>query len=307
MKFSNIALLSAFAVSALAEEAAQIFYSCLVPNTIAFTIDDGPTEKTPELLAALRDANIKATFYVNGANIMKDVNGDPLPSVVPFIKQIYDDGHEIGSHTYNHACLTAQCKLNNPLMIEMSTKEIFTEQITKNEDLIYKAIGKYPASYRAPFGDGQNSGAVSQDLLNWLYELGYPYAIHWDIETQDMEFSNQSDDIAFQKAQEHYNSDIGQKNTLITLQHAIPVTIEKIIPWLKDVWMPAHPDMKFVKVSECLGLTDDDVYKDAPGPKIPNSNAGKVEDESKSGSTSLLTGLLGTIAIVLFNIILNNY
>jgi len=265
MKFCNIAFISALVVSACAEEVAQIYYSCQKPNTIAFTIDDGPTEKTPELLAALKDANIKATFYVNGANVMRDVDGNPTPLVVPYIKQIYEEGHEIGSHTYNHACLTAECKANNPAMIEMSTKEIFTEQIKKNEDLIYEAIGKYPTTYRAPFGDGQNPGKVSQNLLTWLYELGYPYAIHWDIETQDMEFSNQSDDIAFAKAQEHYTSEVAQKDKLITLQHAIPVTIEKIIPWVKTVWMPAHPDMKFVTVSECLGLPSDAVYKSKPG------------------------------------------
>jgi len=80
-----------------------------------------------------------------------------------------------------------------------------------------------------------------------------------------MEFSNQSDDIAFAKAQEHYTIEVAQKDKLITLQHAIPVTIEKIIPWVKTVWMPAHPDMKFVTVSECLGLPSDAVYKSKPG------------------------------------------
>jgi len=304
MKFSNIALLSAFAVSACAGEMAEIFYTCKVPNTIAFTIDDGPTEHTAELLAALKEANITATFYVNAANVLRDEQSNPLPAVIPFIKDIYDAGHEIGSHTYNHACFSEQCITNNPGMKLMNTKEAFTEQIVNNENIIHEAIGKYPASYRAPFGDGQNPGAVNDTLREWAFELGYPYIVHWDIETQDMEFSNQSDDIAFAKAQEHYNGEVGQHNTLITLQHAIPVTIEKIIPWVKSTWMPAHPDMRFVTVSECLGLPSEAVYKSAPG-KIEkvqassnNPNSGKESSDAsmiKASVALLFTTLFATI------------
>ncbi|KAL6613357.1 glycoside hydrolase/deacetylase [Neocallimastix californiae] len=297
MKFSNIALLSALAVSTCAGEMAEIFYSCKVPNTIAFTIDDGPTDHTTELLAALKDANIVATFYVNGANVLRDADGNPLSTVIPFIKDIYEAGHEIGSHTYNHACFTQECLTNNPQMKFMGTREAFNEQIINNENIIFEAIGKYPATYRAPFGDGQNPGNVNDTLREWLYDLGYPYAVHWDIETQDMEFANQSDDIAFAKAQEHYNSEVGQKNTLITLQHAIPVTVEKIIPWVKNTWMPAHPDMKFVTVSECLGLPKEAVYKSKQG-KIEKVQPSKNSSSSNNNASSDASMIKTSIALL---------
>jgi len=287
---------------------ASIIRSCVVPNTIALTLDDGPTEHTLELLDTLDAAGIKATFYVNCNNLMKDVNGEPTALVKPYLQEIAKRGHEIGSHTYNHACLTAECLANNPLMKLMDTKETFTEQIVENENFIFDAIGKYPATYRAPFGDGMNPGGVNATLKQWLYELGYPYAIHWDIETRDMENANTSDDLAFQVAQEGYNSATGQKNTLITLQHVIPVTINKIIPWIVNEWAPAHPEMKFVKVSECLGLTDADVYKTAPGPK---TDFKKVNGDSNNPSTddakSLFTGLVGTTVIVLIAALLNSF
>jgi len=316
MKFSTV-LSSLFLSGLTLAQKAEIFYSCKQPNTIAITIDDGPTEKNPELLDALDAMGIKATFYINCDNVMRDANNQPTPLVKPYIQEIFKRGHEIGSHTYNHACFSQECIVNNPQMKFMGTREAFEEQIVLNENFIYDAIGKYPATYRAPFGDGQNPGNVNNTLLTWLYELGYPYAIHWDIETQDMEYSNQSDDIAFAKAQEHYNSEISKKDTLITLQHAIPVTIEKILPWVKDVWMPAHPNMKFVKVSECLGLTDDDVYKTAPGPKSPTKSkaiSGKVQSNKNNsntndsnGASSVYTGLLGSVVLVLFSTLLNYY
>jgi len=284
---------------------ASIIRSCVVPNTVALTLDDGPTEHTLELLDALDAAGIKATFYVNCNNLMKDVNGEPTALVAPYLQEIYNRGHEIGSHTYNHACFSAECIANNPLMKLMDTKEAFTEQIVQNENFIFNAIGKYPATYRAPFGDGMNPGGVNATLKQWLYELGYPYAIHWDIETRDMENANTSDDYAFQVAQEEYNSERAQKNTLITLQHVIPVTIEKIIPWVKNVWAPAHPDMKFVKVSECLGLTDDDVYKTAPGPKTNFKKVNGDANNDSSDAKSLFTGLAGTIVLVLLSTLFN--
>ena len=298
---------------ALAQNKAQIFYSCVKPDTIAFTIDDGPTEKTPELLDALDAAGITATFYINANNVMRDVNNEPTALVAPYIKNIYERGHEIGSHTYNHACFSETCLQNNPGLLcqdIMANKEVFTEQIVKNEDFIYNAIGVYPATYRAPFGDGQNPGLVNDTLLEWLYELGYPYAIHWDIETQDMENQNINDDYAFQQAQLHYNSEVGQKNTLITLQHAIPVTIEKIIPWIKNVWMPAHPNMKFVKVSECLGLTDNDIYRTSKGPvkgnnKINSSNSNNDDNNDSSDAKTIFTGLFGSIVLVALTSLIN--
>ncbi|ORX60124.1 glycoside hydrolase/deacetylase [Piromyces finnis] len=303
-----ISILSSLLLSGLtlAQNQAQIFYSCAKPNTIALTIDDGPTEKNPELLDALDNIGIKATFYVNCNNLMKDVNGEPTALVAPYLKEIYERGHEIGSHTYNHACLTEQCILNNPLMKLMDTKETFTEQIVKNEDFIYNAIGVYPATYRAPFGDGQNPGNVNNTLLEWLYELGYPYAIHWDIETQDMENQNINDDYAFQQAQEHYNSEVGQKDKLITLQHAIPVTIEKIIPWIKDVWMPAHPNMKFVKVSECLGLTDADIYRTTKGP-VKNPSSGNPSSDDSSNAKTIFTGLFGSVLLATISLLINYF
>jgi peptidoglycan/xylan/chitin deacetylase (PgdA/CDA1 family) len=283
-----------------AKPMAEVIYHCKQPNTIAFTIDDGPTDKTPELLAALKDAGIVATFYINGANVLKDEKGEPLPSVKPFIKDIFDNGHEIGSHTYNHACLTQQCKTNNPLMKVMDTKEAFTEQIVKNENLIYDAIGIYPASYRAPFGDGQNPGAVNNTLLEWLYELGYPYAVHWDIETRDMENSfSGGDDYAFAEAKRQYESPTAQNNTVITLQHAIPVTVEKIIPYIKKEWMPAHPNMKFVKVSECLGLPSDAVYKKSQGPVVSSEPQNSLSSDASMVKTSLFF-MISTLLTILY-------
>ncbi|MEV0295593.1 polysaccharide deacetylase family protein [Nocardia sp. NPDC050710] len=62
-------------------------------KVVALTLDDGPTANTPEVLKVLADADIPATFYLNG----RDLAAHPEAG-----RAIARAGHEIGNHTYNH-------------------------------------------------------------------------------------------------------------------------------------------------------------------------------------------------------------
>lgn len=68
-----------------------------IPNsnkTLYLTFDDGPTpEVTPWVLHLLRQHGIKATFFCIGENIRKH------PEI---FRQIVNEGHAIGNHTFNH-------------------------------------------------------------------------------------------------------------------------------------------------------------------------------------------------------------
>lgn len=58
------------------------------------TFDDGPTtEVTPWVLDRLREHNAKGTFFCLGRNV------DKYPDIY---RQIVDEGHAIGNHTYSH-------------------------------------------------------------------------------------------------------------------------------------------------------------------------------------------------------------
>ncbi len=66
---------------------------------VVLSFDDGPAgAQTLLLLDTLRDLGLKATFFVCGAAAAK------YPEVV---KQMAADGHEIGSHSWSHANMTA--------------------------------------------------------------------------------------------------------------------------------------------------------------------------------------------------------
>lgn len=63
-------------------------------NAVAITFDDGPSEWTRDILRTLKEENVKATFFLLGANI------DRHPEIA---QQIVRDGHVIGCHGYSHA------------------------------------------------------------------------------------------------------------------------------------------------------------------------------------------------------------
>lgn len=63
-------------------------------NEIILSFDDGPhPEKTPEILALLKKYDAKALFFCIGKEV------DKYPQIA---KQIVEDGHELGSHSYSH-------------------------------------------------------------------------------------------------------------------------------------------------------------------------------------------------------------
>ncbi len=65
-----------------------------VPGKIALTFDDGPDpEWTPQILDILKAKHVRATFFIIGANA--EANPD-------LVQRIFDEGHELGNHTYTH-------------------------------------------------------------------------------------------------------------------------------------------------------------------------------------------------------------
>lgn len=132
--------------------------SCTSPKRcIALTYDDGPTLHTPELLAALRRHHAKATFFTVGKSVVK------FPEIT---KQIDQDGHTIGNHSYSHYSLPS-----------LSEAKI-TSEITRTNDAIQKTIGKTPRFVRPPYG------AVDSKTYRALRQLESS-AILWSVDTRD--------------------------------------------------------------------------------------------------------------------------
>ena len=129
---------------------------------IALTFDDGPHPRyTERILNILEKYNIKATFFVIGVNI----ENYPEP-----LKKIYEGGHEIGNHSYDH---------NNEK--NLNEENVRTE-IEKCETLIYETVGVRATLFRPPQGDYGSQVEKIASQKNYSIIL-------WSIDTRDWEHS----------------------------------------------------------------------------------------------------------------------
>lgn len=126
---------------------------------VAVTFDDGPhANYTPKVLDILKRHGAKATFFVLGQNAVAHKN---------ILARAVAEGHEIGSHTWDHPSLT---KLSHEAIIS---------QMDRTAAVIREATGCAPAVMRPPYG-ATNKGII--DMLAARY--GTP-SILWSVDTQD--------------------------------------------------------------------------------------------------------------------------
>lgn len=142
------------------ENESQPAQTIMPRRKVALTFDDGPSPIwTKTLLEGLRERGVKATFFVTGENVEK------YPELV---KEIYEDGHLIGNHTYSHIQLTSV------------SEERALEELKKTNEAIYHCTGGYPEFFRPPFGSIHKGMEKKTDMMIVL----------WDVDPKDWCSSN---------------------------------------------------------------------------------------------------------------------
>ena len=95
---------------------------------VALTFDDGPdSEWTPQILDILKAANVKATFFMIGANMEKH------PDIV---ERILAEGHMIGVHTYSHPNIAQVSEERAHL--EFNATQRLIESITGHSSILFR-------------------------------------------------------------------------------------------------------------------------------------------------------------------------
>ena len=115
------------------------------------TFDDGPDDvNTPFILDTLKAYGVPATFYVVGRSVQT------YPDVV---KRMYEEGHAIGDHSYNHDYDNLYASSAN-----------FIGQMERTDEIIKNLIGVRPLIMRAPGGSAMG---LSSDFWKSLKDYGY--------------------------------------------------------------------------------------------------------------------------------------
>lgn len=137
-------------------------------KVVALTFDDGPhPSNTEKLLDVLKDNDVVATFFMVGENAAE------YPDIV---KRAYEEGNEIGTHSWNHA--------SNYL--KWSHDEVM-DQITRANDAIQEATGLRSIIDRPP------EGAMNQDVADGIGRA----QILWDVDPNDWKPANRDPDIVY--------------------------------------------------------------------------------------------------------------
>ena len=130
------------------------------------TFDDGPSlNVTPAILDILKENNIKATFFVVGAQAEK------YPEL---LLRIAEEGHLIGNHSYSHDYKYLYSNTNN-----------FLSDINQTKNILHGILGdKFdPTLIRFPGGSfGKNKG----NARNTAIEHGFRY-VDWNVLNGDAE------------------------------------------------------------------------------------------------------------------------
>lgn len=126
--------------------------------SVALTFDDGPHPvHTPALLDALKELDVRATFFVVGVDV------DAHPELV---RRIVAEGHELGNHTYTHRYLPAT-----------RTKNVLRE-LSATDAAIRRATGSVPALARPPYG-GRSPRTIR------AFALAAKRLVLWDVNSLD--------------------------------------------------------------------------------------------------------------------------
>ncbi len=161
-----IAFLSAYGLNSAGLEVSATFQNRKIPiysvdtseNKIAISFDAAwGADKTREIMSICDSYGVKATFFLVGYWV------EEYPDMV---KEIYNNGFEIGLHSNTH-----------PDMTKLSKKEI-KQELETNISLIEELTGFRPKLFRPPYGYYNN------DLIDVCESMGIS-CIEWSVDSLD--------------------------------------------------------------------------------------------------------------------------
>ena len=127
-------------------EAAELEYN-LWPKDQAIGEHYTATEVLPKILTALDEANLKASFFIEGWN------GDVYPQA---LNDMRDAGHDVGFHGWRH--------------------EVWAEQNSvQRQDIIDKSLMALSETDKRPLGFRPPGGDVTADTAKQLKDAGLKY------------------------------------------------------------------------------------------------------------------------------------
>ena len=122
---------------------------------MVLTFDDGPDPRhTPRILRTLRAHDVRAMFFVCGEMAAKQPD---------LLREMADDGHIVGNHTWSHPELPTLRRAAIRAELERTSEEI------------ERTLGRVPVWFRAPYGSWNRpvfeiGAALGMEPLAWTVD-----------------------------------------------------------------------------------------------------------------------------------------
>lgn len=164
-------------------------------KVVYLTFDDGPTKETSKIIDLLEELNVKATFFLIGNNIEKNMEDAKL---------IVENGHDVGNHTYSHSRMV------------FKSHSFVKGEIDKTNNLI-KSLGyEKDIFFRPPYGKKLFALPMYLNKINQK-------TVMWNIEPESYEESSKSPEAIAN----HVKENVG--NGSIILLHPMNDSTGKIL------------------------------------------------------------------------------
>lgn len=134
-------------------------------GTIYLTFDDGPSDRTLEILDILADYDIKATFFFCGGT---DEHSKEI------MKRVADEGHTVGIHSISHD----YGKIYESV-------ESYLADFNETYTCVYEATGVKPRIFRFPGGSINNYNRFTyMQIIAEMTRRGFVY-YDWNVSGED--------------------------------------------------------------------------------------------------------------------------
>lgn len=211
-----------------------------VKNQVMLTFDDGPDPTyTPQIVDILNREKVPAVFFMVGIQAENNL---------PIVRRIYNDGYEIGNHTFTH-----------PNIAEVSSERALNE-IETTRLLIEAITGRSTVLFRAPFNaDAEPTTEAELRPIAISKQKNY-YTVGESIDPNDWEPGVTADSIYARVVQQY---EANPEKGIILLHDAggnRQATVEalpRIIHYFKS------KGVQFISVAQLLRTTKDVVMPPA--------------------------------------------
>ena len=164
-------------------------------HKVYLTFEDGPSDRTIEILDVLKAKNVKATFFVTGKEDAKSQE---------IYKRIVEEGHTLGMHSYSNKYSELYYSEDN-----------FKQDLSKLRGYLMGVTGTESVYYRFPGGSSnQITNVPMANLIHYLNQQGIVY-YDWNVSSGDATASAYSSD----EIVANVTNDVVKYKTSVVLLH----------------------------------------------------------------------------------------